>query len=158
MEGGDPIWKRAGFNSREAFLDMKRQVELQSAHGPIDTPERGIQMEGMRKARLQNYFNKQDEFWAFREWPLWVQEIALQRHKRYRERYRFFLFLVFNGLNPLTARMWVIMKDYRGYRFVEEEYDNSAWSQIDGMVRDAFNKNLYKNRGKVFDMILGRPD
>jgi len=153
MEGDEPAWKRAGFSSQANYLYMLRQADLQKG-----MPRRQPEEEGRRKARLMNYFNKQDEFWAFREWPNWVQQIAIQAHKKYRERYRFFLFLVFNGLNPLTARMWVIIRDYRNGHFVEEDYDNSAWSQIDGMVRDAFNKNLYKNRGKVFDMILGRPD
>lgn len=124
-----------------------------------DTSPHGLALEeGRRKARVQNFFNRQDDFWAFREWPLWVQEIALQKHKKYRERYRFFLFLTWNGLNPLTARMWLIMKDWRG-RYIEEDYDRSAWSQIDGMVRDAFSKDLFRNKqGRMYDMILGRPD
>jgi len=157
MEEGVPAWKRAGFNSQASYLYMVRQADLQGARGPQEPPGAGAQREGQRKARLQNYFNRQDEFWAFREWPLWVQQIALQAHKRFRERYRLFLFFVWNGLNPLTARMWVIIRDYKG-RFIEEEYDRSAWSQLDQMVKDAFNKELYKPETKMFDMITGRPE
>lgn len=131
---------------------------------------RGVAPKDDREGRLWNYFNRQDDFWAIREWPKWAQEIALKAHKRYRERYRFFLFLTLNGLNPLTARMWLVMKDYRG-RFVEDDYDHSAWSQIDAMVRDAMSGKLYNDRqkavwnpitrrweGGMMDMLLGHPD
>jgi len=87
----------------------------------------------------------------------------MQEHKRYRERYRFFLFLTFNGLNPLTARWWLLAKDYKKDgpidRLIEGDYDRSAWSQIDTMVREAFDKSLFrKKQGRMYDMITGRPE
>lgn len=111
-----------------------------------------------REARVRNFFTSvQDEFWSFPDWPLWVQDMALMEHKPYRERYRLFLFFVFNGLNPLTARMWVVMKDWRG-RYIEEDYDRSAWSQLDQQVKDAFSGDIYKKRqGTMWDMINRKP-
>ena len=124
-----------------------------------------------RESRLWNYFTRQDDFWPIREWPEWAREAALLHHKKYRERYRLFLFWTFNGLNPFTARMWLIMNDYKNGRYIEEHYDRGAWSQIDGMVRAALNSELYINReprkwdpirqkwvGGMYDMILRRPD
>jgi len=132
---------------------------------------RGVFPRGDREARVWNYFTRQDEFWGIREWPEWAQQIALLEHKRYRDRYRFFLFLTFNGLNPLTARMWVVMMDYHNNRYIEGDYDRSAWSQFDSMVRDAFSGAIYRNReprrfdpqlnrwvGGMMDMILEHPD
>jgi len=59
----------------------------------------------------------------------------------------------------MTAQMWVVMNDFKSGRFIEEEYDRSAWSQIDGMVRDAMSKEMWRNNtAKIYDMILGRPD
>jgi len=109
-----------------------------------------------RETRVRNYFTKQDEFWSFPEWPKHFQEMALMKHKRYRERYRLFLFFVYNGLNPLTARMWVVMNDWKG-RFIEEDYDRSAWSQLDSQVTEAFNGDIYKKmQGTMWDMINRR--
>lgn len=109
-----------------------------------------------RETRLRMFFTQQDEFWRFHEWPKHFQEMALMKHKPYRERYRLFLFFVWNGLNPLTARMWVVMQDWKG-RFIEEEYDRSAWSQLDDQVKKTFTKEIFLTPGlNMFDMVTGK--
>jgi len=131
---------------------------------------RGVKAPDAREARLMNYFNKQDDFWAFREWPPWVQQEMIKDHKKGRERYKLFLFFVFNGLSPFTAQMWIIMQDYKG-RFIEGIYDRDGWAHFAQLLRLALNGDLVKNRkprvwventqkweGGMFDMILGRVD
>jgi len=113
-----------------------------------------------REARLWNYFTRQDDFWPIREWPAWAQEVALMSHKNYRERYRLFLFWTFNGLNPNTAAGWLYMRDYRHPTPLAGDYDRSATSQINGMIKQAQRGTLFERdkRSATFDMILGRPD
>lgn len=67
-----------------------------------------------RQARLSNYYNSsQDIFWPLRDWPGYLQKIALSRHKNRRDRFRFFQFLVFNGLDPSWAATWTQLYDYQ---------------------------------------------
>lgn len=109
-----------------------------------------------REARLRNYFIKQDDFWSFRDWPQWAQSAALQEHKRYRDRYRLFLFWTFNGLDPQTAVEWLIARDYKG-GLEQERYDRGAWSQIYGMQQQIRDGTFFKGV-KMYDMITGRPE
>jgi len=120
----------------------------------------GYEPKDAREGRLWNYFTKQDDFWPIREWPPWAQATALQSHKKYRDRYRIFLFWTFNGLNPNTAAGWLYMSDYKHNIPLAGIYDNSAVSQINGMIKQARNGTMFERdrRGRTWDMILGRPD
>jgi len=113
-----------------------------------------------RESRLWNYFTRQDDFWPIREWPHWASTIALQHHKKFRDRYRIFLFWTFNGLNPNPAAAWLYMCDYKHPNPIAGIYDNSAVSQINGMIAQARRGDLFHpdKRSRTFDMILGRPD
>lgn len=110
-----------------------------------------------RQARLRNYFIKQDYFWSFRDWPQWAQDTALKEHKRYRERYRLYLFWTFNGLDPATAVDWLTARDYTGGALIAERYDRGAWSQIYGMQQQIRDGTFYKGIS-MYDMITGRPE
>jgi len=111
-----------------------------------------------REARVWNFFNRQDDFWPIREWPLWAQRVALMEHKKHDDRFSLFRFLVFNGLEPQLSLHWVKCKDYRG-RIIEEHYDRSAESSFAHMLRRALNGELLQQpRPRIYDMILGRPD
>jgi len=128
---------------------------------------RGVKVPDAREARLINYFTKQDDFWAFREWPLWVREEMIKDHKLNHARYKLFLFFTFNGMNPDTTYQWVIMQDFKGAP-IDGIYDRDGWAHFDQLRRLAKKGDLVKYRtpkrwlehaqrweGGIFDMILG---
>lgn len=90
-----------------------------------------------------------DSFPPWREWPqLWV-DMLLKQHKDRRERYRLFLFLWANGMEPQKAVFWVM------WHFT---YDKSAWLSI----TDAANLTITVSgrselsKGKVFIISEGK--
>jgi len=128
---------------------------------------RGVKVPDAREARLMNYFNQQDDFWAFREWPLWVQEEMVKAKKRNHARYKLFLFFTFNGLNPDTTFRWVSMQDFKGGP-IDGPYKPKHWAHFAQLLTLAKKGDLVKYRtpkrwlehaqrweGGIFDMILG---
>lgn len=111
--------------------------------------------EARRLARVRNWFNSGEDFFKLREWPDYLQQMALKKHKSYRERYRLFLFFVANGLNPSQALNWVSLKDVVNGDLVFETYDAAAWAQMQAAYNDARSGKIYVGRN-WFDMTLGR--
>ena len=56
------------------------------------------------QAKLWNYYNKGDLLPAIRHWPLHFQKMGTSPHLNNREGYRFALFLLTNGLNPIIVK------------------------------------------------------
>jgi len=108
---------------------------------------------------MMNYFNKQDEFWAFREWPPWAQQDMLRKHKDYDQRYHLMRFLCFNGMNPRLAASWIYISDISSTGTpLAGIYDAGAVSQITGMIGQAAKGTLWKSYHRIFDMITRHPE
>lgn len=111
--------------------------------------------EDLRILRVFDYFDSGEDFYKIRDWPRYVREMALQRHKNYRDRYRLFLFFVANGLDPHTAYEWVCVRDYVNGKPIYEVYDASANQQMNAAIKAAQDGTLLVGR-QWFDMRLRR--
>lgn len=121
-----------------------------------------------RRLRLQLYFEEQDAFFPYASWPGWVQRDILIKHKRTEQRYRVFLFLVYNGLPPHVALEWVAAQDIdiRGNvrmlrklanihstgNLIQGEYDASAVRHFKQLVRNAESGILQRQAKAIFNM------
>jgi len=95
-------------------------------------------------------------FWQIKDWPEWIQRLALSIHKDNRQRYNFFFFLVCNGLSPDLASEWTLMTDVRNGQPISEGYDNVAHHQVDiQMPVQHINGTLYRGTKSMMDMVSG---
>lgn len=104
-----------------------------------------------REARIWNFLNNQDHIRGIRYWPDYLQVMAMKDHKSYRERYRLILFFLWNGLSPILAHSWTIMKDYRN-GVIPWRYDVSAQNQFKYILRKHLDGALYHRRLSVYDL------
>jgi len=108
-----------------------------------------------RKARLVSFLNNSDWFFPIREWPTWAAEYALLRHKNNQQRFKYFQFLAFNGLDPEVAKEWTLMVDFQGTRSLKGNYDNAASTQLDDCVNHTRDGTLF-DRLACMDMKAGK--
>jgi len=123
-----------------------------------------------REARLWNYFNtKQDWFFPIREWPTWVQRIALKEYKGNRDRFAMYFFLVSNGLEPKKAIFWISSKDvnpkplimngeqiYPAGWLERGDYDAKGHRHFAQLRKQAETDSLFDGKKLVFDMTKRR--
>lgn len=108
-----------------------------------------------RKARLVSFWNYGEWFFPIRDWPTWAMEIALLLHKNNQQRYKFFQFLTFNGLDPELAKEWTLIVDFQGSRSIRGNYDNAANTQLDDCVAHSQDGTLF-DRLACMDMKAGK--
>jgi len=114
-----------------------------------------------RQARLSNYYNTvQDLFWPLRDWPGYLQSIALSRHKNRRDRFRFFQFLTFNGMAPNWAATWTQLFDYRNDEAILDPLWNDKHTkhilEMASQLRHGTLFHTSAGPSQVFDMIERR--
>jgi len=61
--------------------------------------------------RLADYFENQQDFYPFSQWPAWLQDVALTCPKDYGQRTSMFLHFARNGVFAPTVRNWVLACD-----------------------------------------------
>jgi len=126
-------------------------------------PPGANEAERRRRLRLWNFFNKSDDFWPIREWPMWAQRLALAFHKLYTQRYELFYFFAVNGLPPDLCEEWVLATDAanegRGHHTLfSDGYNDAARAHVHSMVPQYRAGAMTDRRGaRMFDMVLGQP-
>lgn len=108
-----------------------------------------------RFMNVWDFFDSGEEFYKIRNWPRYLREMALKSHKKYRERYRLFLFFVANGVAPRRAYELMALRNVVNGREIYEAYDASANAQMAAALKDAEDGTIFRNRS-WFDMRLGR--
>lgn len=110
-----------------------------------------------REARVWNYLNKDMlPFWQIRDWPEWLQRLAMEKHKDNRQRYNFFFFLVANGLDPSLASEWTLMTDVVNGNPISTGYDNVAHHQVHvQMPVQHQTGQLYRGTKMMMNMVTG---
>jgi len=71
--------------------------------------------------RLADYFENQQDFYPFSQWPAWLQDVALTCPKDYGQRSSMFLHFARNGVFAPTVRNWVLACDVVGGKLVWSE-------------------------------------
>jgi len=91
-----------------------------------------------------------DEFYEFKDWPLWAKQSFLNKHKDRKQRFWLWLFLWKNGMRPERAVYWVMRHG---------GYDRNAWSSLQDLVKQTYTKEgrsyLTKQGFAVYDMETG---
>jgi len=71
--------------------------------------------------RLADYFETQQDFYPFSQWPSWLQDVALTCPKDYGQRTSMFFHFVRNGVFAPTVRNWVLACDVMGGKLLWSE-------------------------------------
>jgi len=130
------------------FIKNNPPVKDVENHGPP------YKLDG-RQARLWNYFNKQDVFYPIRRWPSWVAGIQLSPKKRRNDRYRLFLFYVYNGLPSWLAVEFITLFDYRQKMFYFNALSKKHEKHLKEMA-DSFHKGeLLLKMSSIMNMEFG---
>ena len=134
---------------------MQRNLPRRNYLGPgADAPA-----ERMRRARMRNFFMRQDIFFTFNEWPEWVQDLILEGHHKRRARYSLFFFLVANGLNPEIAIEWIKAIDYHNGRLVSGAYTQKHEKHFHEMLGQTDPNSpsyMFKGEKPIKNLYTGR--
>jgi len=111
-------------------------------------------------ASLVKYFNEQDAFFPYREWPEWAQKDMVLCHKNRNQAYNLFYFLTSNGLAPEQARTWVMAKSHLNGHFQNpirgDKYDDNRIADFAGLVAKAKSGALFAKPKKIMDMVTDK--
>jgi len=64
-----------------------------------------------RQHKLAHYFENQQDFYPFSQWPAWLQDVALTCPKDFGQRTSMFHHFARNGVFAPTVRNWVLASD-----------------------------------------------
>jgi len=108
------------------------------------------------QARVWNFIARGDIFFSAREWPQWLQDLAVSEHKNNRDRYTFFYFLVANGMDPATAGEWTLMNDVVRGAPLSTGYNDHAHRQVIQMKKQLHEGTLFTGTKKMIDLATGK--
>lgn len=108
-----------------------------------------------RQARIWNYLNSQDVFYAIRRWPTWVAALAMAEHRDNRDRFSLYHWLAANGAPSWFAQRVVLLYDVRKGQFLFGGYDAAAHRQVQQMQRQQQSGSLFDTNKTFFDMHCG---
>lgn len=112
-----------------------------------------------RRHGLYEWFRfVQDTFYPINKWPKHLRDRMLKRHKSNHDRYVLWVFLVWNGVRPADASLWVLSERVSndGQRLVIGDYDNVARRQVFFQLPKMLEeKKLGPRNMKVFDFSAG---
>lgn len=120
---------------------------------PQDIAEEG------RVLRIAEFLNSnewKDLFWPISVWPAWVRAITFKQHKRNRERYALFFFLVVNGLHPQSASQIVLMSDVQGNIIMMNDLRPKVTRHLEQMERQVAERTFFSSGKRYYDLALGR--
>lgn len=99
-------------------------------------------------AQLLAYFRHQDYMRPFFDWPVDIQKIAIKPHKFDNQRFRFMIFLIGNGLDPVRAIEWTLAGGTRIQDSVRVltpgSYDYAAVHNTDRIATQASNPDFMR--------------
>lgn len=115
--------------------------------------------EADRRLRLSLFFEYQDAWFPYKDWPKWVQLTILLKHKKNNDRYRLFLFFTYNGLPPYVALEWITAADLApSGRLIQGDYDGEAIRHFKQLTRLSEQGILQRQGKNIYNLHTKRVD
>jgi len=107
--------------------------------------------------RLADYFEKQQDFYPFSQWPAWLQDVALTCPKDYGQRTGMFLHFARNGVFAPTVRNWVLACDVIGGKLVwSEDYPLEVRMDMARLIKKALSGEIVSPDSKTYQHQTGQ--
>jgi len=106
--------------------------------------------------RLADYFQKQEIFYPFQQWPAWLQDVALTCPKNFQQRTSMFFHLARNNMYPPTARSWVLACNVIDGKLIwSDAYPDDVKMDMARLVKKALAGEIVDDEAATFAHHLG---
>lgn len=107
--------------------------------------------------RLADYFETQQDFYPFSQWPSWLQDVALTCPKDYGQRTSMFFHFVRNGVFAPTVRNWVLACDVMGGKLLwSESYPLEVRMDMARLIKKALAGDIVAPNTNTFHHQTGQ--
>jgi len=110
-----------------------------------------------RQHKLAHYFENQQDFYPFSQWPAWLQEVALICPKDYGQRTSMFVHFARNGVFAPTVRNWVLASDVIDGKLIwSEQYPMEVRMDMARLIKKALANELVSPDSKTYHHQTGQ--
>lgn len=107
--------------------------------------------------RLADYFEHQQDFYPFSQWPAWLQDVALTCPKDYGQRTSMFYHFARNGVFAPTVRNWVLACDVIGGKLIwSEAYPMEVRMDMARLIKKAMAGDIVSPNQNTFHHQTGQ--
>jgi len=110
-----------------------------------------------RQHKLAHYFENQQDFYPFSQWPAWLQEVALICPKDYGQRTSMFVHFARNGVFAPTVRNWVLASDVIDGKLIwSDQYPMEVRMDMARLIKKALANELVSPDSKTYHHQTGQ--
>jgi len=110
-----------------------------------------------RQHKLAHYFEHQQDFYPFSQWPAWLQDVALICPKDYGQRTSMFMHFARNGVFAPTVRNWVLASDVIDGKLIwSEQYPMEVRMDMARLIKKALAGDIVSPNTGTFHHQTGQ--